>query len=786
MLELAELENVPQLEVVGKKLARVDAKAKVTGRTQYAFDIRLPRMLVGKILRSPFPYAKIASIRIERATTYPGVKGIATATDPALANKYGGRVRDRFLFARDVVRYVGEPVAAVAAETENAAREALALIDVQYDELPAVFDAEEAMKSNAPLLHPDRQGECSEVIPVRNIGISNVSAYFITKRGDVESGLKRAHQVIENRFTTQMAQHVEMEPPVSVAQVGSDGRINVWTSTQAPYRVLEELVQSFGLPPSRFRIIAPCSGGGFGNKLTMHAEGAAVALALKTMRPVRVALSREETLTTTTVKHPFIMYIRDGVSRSGKLLARDMRVILNGGAYAGSGVMVCKNCAFGAIATYNIEHLKFESIRIYTNQVPGGAFRGFGCEATIWAIETQMDEIAEKLGIDRAELRLKNLRQEGEPNLLGEPMPKNGMSECFARILEDIKTGITSPPAKGWVRGIGYALGDKYGSGPTAASAEAKIYKDGTVEVRTSATEIGGGTLTALTQIAAEELGANADQVIVTMPDTAFTPFDEGALSSRQTYCTGNAVRFACQDAKRQLLSKAAKTLGELQSDLSLSLKDTLIRSRGSSKQVKLSDLFTPMTWTSGSFIEGDAEVFGKGACYTRVSSLDPITGQTDGGKINVFYTPVAAAAIVDVDRETGQVKVVKLSCAVDAGRAINPLTVEGQIEGGLIMGTGAALYEELVSLDGRIHTTSFLEYQVPRAPDLPNSGNVSTTIVEVPEPKGPFGARGVGEASITVVGAAITNAVSQATGKRIRSLPLKPESIWRAQMDKN
>ena len=297
---------------------------------KYIYDMKLPGMLFGKILRSPKPHAKIVSINVEKAVKHPGVRGVVTAADLP-NNRYGAGLSDRYLLARDVVRYVGEPVAAVAAETAIAAEEALSLIEVEYEDLPAVFDAEEAMKPDAPILHPERrQYGGGTAIPLRgDVDVSNLSTYFTVRRGDVEAGFKQADHIIENRFTTQMVQHVEMECPVCVAEVAADDTINVWASCQAPNRILGELSQAFGLSYSRFRIFAPYSGGGFGNKLTVHAEGAAVALALKTLRPVRVALTREENLTTTTVKHPFTVYIKDGVSKNGKLLARDVRIILN-------------------------------------------------------------------------------------------------------------------------------------------------------------------------------------------------------------------------------------------------------------------------------------------------------------------------------------------------------------------------------------------------------------------------------------------------------------------------
>jgi CO/xanthine dehydrogenase Mo-binding subunit len=643
-----------------------------------------------------------------------------------------------------------------------------------------VFDAEDAMKPDAPLLHPERQQyEGGTAIPLRgDVDVRNLSTYFTVRRGNVEDGFKRADHIIENRFTTQMVQHVEMECPVCVAEVAADDTINVWVSCQSPLRILGELSQAFGLPHSRFRIHTPISGGGFGNKLTVHAEGAAVALALTTLRPVRVALTREETLTTTTVKHPFIVYIKDGVSNDGKLLAREMRVILNAGAYSGgSGVLVCRNCAFGAVVTYHIDHLRFESFRIYTNEVPSGAFRGFGCEATIWAIETQMDEVAKTLGMDPIEFRLKNLSRESEPNLMGEPMSKNGMRECITKVLEDIRNARLPPPLKGWLRGIGYAVGDKYSIGTTSACAQVKINADGTVEVRTSATEIGVGSQTVLSQIAAEELGVDLDRVKITEPDTLLTPFDEGAFSSRQTFNNGNAVRLACIDARRQILSNAAKLMREPQSELRLDLRRCIIQGR--SKHIKLTDLFVPLRF--GNFVGEDGEFLGRGYWHFKPGLLDPSTGLTEGERINTSYTPAVAGAVVDVDSDTGQVKVVKLSCSLDVGKALNPLAVEGQMEGGLMMGLGHTLFEECSLVEGRILNTSFLEYQVPRAMDVPSSKNLSSIIVEVPEPDGPFGARGAGEASIVVVGAALGNAIAAATGVRLKDLPFSNEKIWRS-----
>lgn len=770
-----------ELTVVGQSVKRLDSFEKVTGKAKYVMDMKLPAMLYGKILRSPYPHAKITSIDSAQAARLGGVKAVITGRDVP-DRRFGIGVYDQHVLARERVLFAGDAVAAVAASTDEIAEVALGLIEVEYEELPAVFDAEEAASATPPVvLHPDLYSYQTSVVvrPRFDRERPNVHNHFKIRSGDIAKGFQGADLVVENRFTTAMIQHCQFEPHVSIAQVEGDGTITVWSSVQGLYMIKSALCDALGLPSSRVRIIAPYVGGGFGGKISIRTEPVSVLLARKTGRPVKVAFSREEVFTSANTRSPFTIYIKDGVKRDGTLVAREIRQYLNGGGYADYVYLVTRNSAFGAVGSYRVPNFKLDSYGVYTNLPMGGPFRGFGSSEILWAIESQMDLIAEKLGLDPLEIRLKNVLREGDVNVTGEKMHSVGAQECLRKAAEAIEWGKKPAAGQGpWRRGKGIAHGNKYSIAPTASCAYLKVHDDETIEVRMSADEMGQGVKTVMAQIAAEEFGLSVDRVRVIHGDTAFTPYDMGSVSSRSTYNTGNAVRLACQDAKHQLFAKAAVILEASPDDLETSKGQVYVRG-APERAVQIRDLFSPTMFASGKFLEEGGEIIGKATWYQPATPEDPETGQ--GERLCAFYIYGAQGAEVEVNTETGEVRVVRISGAFDVGRPINPKMCEAQIEGGVGMGIGSALYEEMVFDNGRLLNPTFMDYKIPTVMEIPTAQNVRPLIVEAPHREGPFGAKGVGEAVMTPSAPAIANAVYNAVGVRIKDLPITREKVLRA-----
>lgn len=771
-----------ELRVVGHSVKRLDAPEKVTGRAPYVYDMTLPNMLWAKVLRSPYPHARIVSIDTSAAEKLPGVAAVITAADLPRA-LHGTGLSDEPTMAVDRVRFVGEAVAAVAAETEEIAEEALTLIRVEYEELPAVFDPEEAMRPDPPaILHPDLSTyEYSPVVPPRfDPDRPNVYNHYKIRHGDVEEGFRQADIIVENRFTTAMIQHCQMEPHVCIARVETDGSLTVWTSAQTIYGIKQMLCDALQMPSSRVRVIVPYVGGGYGGKVEVKTEAIAAGLAMKTRRPVKLAFTREEVFTSATVRHPSVVYVKDGVKKDGTIVAREVTIILNGGAYSEYGYLTVRNAAFGAVGTYRIPNFKLDSYGVYTNLPIGGAFRGFGSNQVVWAIENQMDIVAEKLGMDPVEFRRRNLLKEGDINVSGEVTHSYGARECLEKVVEEIRyyEKPSQPPSGPWRRGKGVALGNKYSIAPTASCAFVKVHDDGTIEIRTSADEMGQGSRTVLAQIAAEEFKVSIDKVKVVAGDTLITPYDQGSISSRTTYNTGNAVRLACQDAKRQLFEHAAKLLEASPEDLET--EDGKVFVRGvPEKFVRFCDLFIPTLFASGRVLKEGGEIFGKATWYQYATPEDPETGQ--GGRLVAFYIHGATGAEVEVNVETGEVRVIRICSAFDMGKAVNPKLCEGQMEGGIGMAIGSALYEEMVLDGGVVLNPNFMDYKIPTTMEIPGPSQVKCFIVEAPHREGPFGAKGLGEGVMIPCGPAIAAAVYDAIGVRIHDMPLSRERIWRA-----
>jgi len=772
-----------QFYILGKSVERIDAKPKVTGEAIYGYDLVFPKMLYGKIKHSNIPHGIIRKVDISMAEKIPGVRAIITGKDVP-DSRYGLVLFDRYAIAKDRVRFIGEAVAAVAADTPEIAEKALNSIEVQYEELPVVFDPEEAMKPDAPILHQGlkKYGMSITGGPWIPFDIPNLNNYRKVVFGNVEDGFSNSYLIVENEYETSMVQHAHMEPQSCVCTYNPDDTYTVYTSTQSPFRLRFELSLALNVQETKIRVVSPLVGGGFGNKLTIYAEPIACLLARKTGRPVKIVLTREEVFTYTTVRPSTRIYVKDGVSKDGTLLAREIKFYVNGGAYSGgSGISVYTYLAAQALATYKPKNVKLEIFSTYTNLPPQGPLRGVGPAILDFAIERQMDILAKKLGLDSVEIRLRNIPKKGEENIFGETVNED-LSKILLTADNILKQRLDEKekPTYPWKRGIGIALSEKYSLGPTASSARVKLREDGVIEAFIGSTEIGMGNYTAMQQLVAEEFKVPMDRVsIIAAADTELTPFDEAQMSSRTTVALGNALMLACGKLKEKIAIYAAKKLNEYANYLEVR-EGYVISKRNPDKKLKLEDLFTRGKIRTGTFLENEGELISS-ANWFIPAGVDKETGRIYdkyGNKIFEravnFYTPVSVASEVWVNEETGQVKVKKLIVVVDAGKVINPKLVEGQIIGGSTMGLNIALYEELQWQNGYALNANFADYNLIQHADLPEIVAIAT---ETPLPHGPFGARGVGEAGL-LASDAIPNAVSNAVGKEVKRIPLTPEYV--------
>ena len=748
--------------VVGKPLPRVDALEKVTGKAQYVYDMALPGMLWGEILRSPYPHARITRIDTSRASTHPGVLAVITGADLPYA-KFGAFVQDETALAVDKVRYMGEGVAAVCAVDERTALEALELIEVDYEPLPGVYDPEEAMKEEAPRLFDDVE--------------RNVVAHNRVIGGDVEKGFAEADYVFEDRFVTSRQCHTCMEPHGCIADWDATGRVTFWMSTQSTFFDRFALMGILGLPAAKIRIIAPYLGGGFGSKSEPHSIYVCAAHFSKmTGRPVKMVHSRDEEFTSSRTRHKQILYIKTGVKKDGTITARQARVILDNGAYTsyGPGVSLTESMLGGAL--YRLPAYRYDGYTVYTNNPFGGAFRGFGSPQWTFAAESHTDMIAERLGMDPVEFRLKNLHRPGEKAISGPTLTTCGVAEALEKAAQAVgwRERKNLPPN----RGVGLACGIHFTSGKfhphvnaDFCAAGVKVNEDGSVNLLIGAVEMGtGAATTAVAQICAEELGVSLDDVEVWNSDSETIPADFGTYGSRVTTLSGNAVRMACESIREQLFRVASEKLQVSPSELAL----------GGSRVYVASDPTRGMTLgevvQSSIFRDRDGRQVMAFAHYDAPCDLpDPETGV---GDFAMAYSFGVHAVEVEVDPETGFTRVLRMVAATDCGNLINPALAEGQVEGGFAQGLGYALMEDLVCQEGQVLNPRFGSYKIPTVMEMPR---VEALWVETNDPRGPYGAKGLGEMGLVPTAPAIANAVYQACGIRIQDLPLTPEKVLNA-----
>jgi CO/xanthine dehydrogenase Mo-binding subunit len=760
------MKQAKEYRVVGKPELRSDGAEKVTGKALYTVDVKLPGMVHGKILRSPYAHARLVRVDARKAEELPGVFAVITRDDQQRLAMFGAAYKDQTIVAVDKVRYAGDPVAAVAAVDEATADEALGLIDVEYEELPAVTNLDEALAPGAPLVHDSaaRGGELmgQRYEPPKEFSGTNLCYRFSYAKGDVEAGFKKADHVFEDTFTFPRVQHFSMEPHATVAHVEGE-QITLWAGTQEPFTLREHLAEIFRTPLNKIRVIVPYVGGGYGGKLAVKTEPLAAALSWKAKRPVRLAHTIEESFRTVT-RHPARVKIKTGVTKDGKLLARQCWIHMETGAYADAGPRVTQKAGYRCFGPYRLPHMKTDAYTVYTNTVPGGAYRGFGTLQVTWAYESQMDIIAEKLSLDPLEFRLKNLLKKGELYTPGDTPVDCDLKAGLLQAAEEIGWNAKGKTATGKAVGKGLAVCMKDGGGTyKVSSAAVKMNADGSVVLLTGTVEVGQGARTALSQVVAEELAIPYDAVTVAHLDTDVTPYDVNTNASSSTVVMGLSVQRAAQDLKRQLLRHAAKILKSKPEQLSLAGGRIVGRKNQS---LTFPELMQKV------FLSRSGEMIGHGA-YQSIKSPKAALGSPTN-----FWEISWGGAEVKVDRETGEIKLLKYVSLADVGKAIHPVLCEGQDEGGVMNAIGHSLLEEMVYRDGQLLNPNLVDYRVPSFEHLPK--DFETILVENENGPGPFGAKGTGEGGLLPVASAIANAVCRATGLRLYDLPLTPEKVWR------
>ncbi|MBI4296908.1 MAG: xanthine dehydrogenase family protein molybdopterin-binding subunit [Chloroflexi bacterium] len=721
---------------LGKSLPRLDAAGKLTGKAQYVADLNIPGMLHGVILRSPYAHARIRRLDVSKACALPGVVAVITAADiPASAG--------RAIMAEDKVLYGSHPVAAVAAVTREIAEAALGCIEVEYEPLPVVSDGVEAMKPDAPLLHPNLY---TESMTGKASTPSNIANFTEFRRGDVEAGFAQAAVVREDTYRTQMIHHGYLEPQACVAQVDSGGKVTIWASVQGAFTFREQLGASLGLPLSRIRVVPMEVGGGFGGKNGMLLGPLCVLLAQKAGRPVRMVMTREEDLRMARPAPPTTITVKLGATREGLLTAAEVTMVYEAGAFASplppSGFVT-------GLSPYCLPNVKVNGYVVVVNKPPVGALRAPGAPQAAFAVECQMDQMAEALGMDPLQFRFKNIVTQGDRALNDLTYARIGFQEVLEKVAQHPNW---VRPLEGKYRGRGLACGMWFG-GVGSSAATLNINADGTFALLVGSVDL-TGTRTIFVQIVAEELGVSPDEVSVVMGDTDTAPYADIAAGSRTTRQMGAAVQQACHDAKAELIRRGAASLGVAEGEVEY--RDRRVQMKGHpEKFVSLRDL----------------------ARASISTAAGPIVGR--GASTRPSPAPSLAAHVVDVevDPETGKVTVLSYTAVQDVGFAINPTMVEGQIQGAVAMGAGWALSEDYIFEDGILQNASLMDYHQPTAADLPM---IDTAIVEVPSDN-PYGVRGVGEPPIVPSLAAIANAIHKATGVRMSKLPMTSEAVWRA-----
>jgi CO/xanthine dehydrogenase Mo-binding subunit len=769
-------------DLIGQSVPRLDAREKVTGAAHFADDLQFgPGLLYARIKRSPHPHANIKSIDTSKAKALPGVKAVVTGEDfPGFIGLY---LSDRHIFCRDRVRYVGDPLAGVAAVSEEIAEQAVELIEVEYELLEPVLDPEYGLRSDAPLVHPNL-GEY-EVVPfILPRPGTNISNHFKIRKGDADSAWEKCAAIVERRYRVPQVQHVPIEPHVAVAQVDGTGKVTLWGSSQSPFAQRNLIAKTLGISQSDMRVIAPYVGGGFGSKAGVSMEALAVAIAMKVKgRPVKLRLTREEEFFTVFVRQGLVGYFKMGCDEGGRLLAMENKFYWDGGAYTEYGVNMTRAAGYSSSGPYEVPNVKTDSYCVYTNHPVTGPMRGFGMPEMHAGLEQCIDDLAEAISIDPAEFRKINCLKTGSILVTGSQMHPTGLPQCVEEVAQAIEWGSKDPPSEPTKRrGKGIALMWKAPAMPPNAGSSAwvELNEDATLTLGVGGQEIGQGTFTVMAQMAAAALGVPYDWVRVAAPvDTQYSPYEWQTVASRLTWSMGNAVVNAALDARGQVLDLVAEAWDENPEDLDIVGGEVI--SYKSEESLSLKDIVVyglpkpnDRGWIGGPIV-------GRGNFMpTYVTGLDPETGQ--GERAVVHYTTGAQAVEVEVDMETGKVEVLRGVAAFDVGKAINPELVKSQMEGGFVQGLSTALFESLQLKEGVLQNPSFVDYRIATSSDTPP--DIHAIIVEVPQDDGPWGARGIGEHSMVPTIPAIANAIYDATGVRPGSPPFTPEKVYLALAD--
>ena len=768
-------------DLIGKSIPRIDGFEKATGSATYTDDMTLPGMLHARMLLSPHAHAKILKIDVSRAADLPGVKAVLTGQD--LSYRVGLYMVDKPVLADVKVRYFGEPVAAVAATSEEIARQAVDLIDVEYAPLEPVLDARKALDPESPLVHELLHTyDCIKGV-FCPIAESNIANHFKLRKGDVEAGFSASDRVFENRFYVPQVQHVPMETHATIAHWTRKGRIEIRTSAQSPFAVRHLLSVALGISHSRIRVMVPYIGGAFGGKAGIHLEPL-VSLLSKAAGylPVKLVATRKEEFITLPCRQGLHARIKTGVTSEGKITAQEIEYVWDAGAYADYGVNIGRASGYSGAGPYEIENVKLDSYTVYTNKPFGTAYRGFGHVELFWAVESQMDMVARELGMDPVAFKLKNLLKPGATTITGEKVTEHtgSVRKCLEAVADEIGWSEETPPpsSAGKVRARGIAVLHKAPAMPpnTASSAIIKFNEDATADVLVSGLDYGQGTATSLSQIAAQALKVPFDRIhFIWAKDTDYSPYDWQTVASRLTVMGGLCILRAAADAVDQIKTVAAQALD---TDIdALDVDDGRVFVKGDpAKGLDYKQVVMGYMFPNGNAIGGP--VIGRGSYVAEgLTNLDPETGQ---GLPALNWTYGAHAVDIEIDTETGDIDILKIASAFDVGKVINEDLCRGQVVGGGVQGIGTALTEQYIyNGAGHLLNPSFTDYKIPTVRDIPRE--MVQIFIETPHDKGPFGARGVAEHPMISVPPAIANAIYEGTGVRITELPLSPERVFMA-----
>ena len=732
-------------QIIGQSIPRIDNTGKVTGESRYTADVLLPGTLWAKTLRSPYPHARIAQLDTSRAEKAPGVRAVLTGAD-VRGILYGRRYRDISILAQDRVRFMGERVAAVAADTLEQAEQALDLIQIEYEELPAVFDPIAALQEGAPILHPDVNQYKGLPKPLDTP--SNAFVHDVATRGDVAEGFAQSDLIVENTYTVPRVHQAFLEPHCCLVWIDDQERVQMWSPNKVPQGLRESMSEAFGIPKETIRVNPVAIGGDFGGKGAPFDEPICYLLALRTGRPVKMVMEYHEEFISGAPRHAAIMRLKTGVKRDGTIVAHQMEAFLDSGAYGGFRPGAVVGGISHAGGCYRAQHARIEVSRVYTNNLPGGQMRAPGEPQGFFAAESHIDCVARKLGMDPYEFRLKNLITEGDETLTGGHY--KGIQAKETLKAAGAAAGYKS--AKPANVGRGVAMGYR-GPGGGNTSLKILLKPDGSIVIQTALFEQGTGTYTTLRQIVAEELSCNPAEIQIEVLDTdSGVPFDSGIGGSRGTRVATGVACQAARDAREKLFALSEKLLGWPAGEIKLAGSE-IIRT-GTKERCRWNDLLSQV----GRSIQGEA--------VNRDDAHSPVTA---------FAAQVAE---VFVDPDTGEVQLRRLTTAHDTGVIVNPVGHQGQIDGGVVQGIGYGLIEYLPVRDGQVQTANFGEYKIPNVKDIPA---LKTVIVQSASGVGPYNVKGIGENPISPVAPAIANAIEDAVGVRIRDLPITSEKIYKA-----